>query len=180
MRLELFPAVLHPRVKLWKTNKKTFPLLHNFPMNSMTTMELQKNANYYLGSLIRDCNLVRLQLLDGSCRTISNPKLGREFLAGQLEDGKALGLFRKSILRSAEFVLDSSLETSRMEYTRKAIGELLSATTFPTLARVRYLEPQANFQLVRFLGTARGFIFTDSQANPAIPIAGLGSLEIEL
>jgi hypothetical protein len=171
---------LRIELKLWKTREASRPLLQNRFMKSMTFMELQENASGNLASRIRNCNTIRLQLLDGSCRQLTAPKLGREFLAGSLEDGQSLGLFRKSIIRSAEFVLDSNLESGFLEYTRKAIGELLSTATFPALARVSYLEYQAKSHQVRAIGIARSFVFTDFQANPAIPIAALGSLELEL
>lgn len=149
-------------------------------MKSITALELQENSWFDLGSLISNGNLIRLQLLDGSSRELVDPKLGRDFLAGTLEDGKTFGVFRKSILRSVEFVNEQERSSKNTEYTRRAIGELLAGRQFPALARIRYLEPQASGQQVRLIGVSRGFLMTDFYGSPAIPIAALGSLELEL
>lgn len=149
-------------------------------MKSITALELQENSWFDLGSLISNGNLIRLQLLDGSSRELVDPKLGRDFLAGTLEDGKTFGVFRKSILRSVEFVNEQERSSKNTEYTRRAIGELLAGRQFPALARIRYLEPQASGQQVRLIGVSRGFLMTDFYGSPAIPIAALGSLELQL
>ena len=149
-------------------------------MDSMTTLELQENPQAYLTSLFSNCNLVKLQLLDGTTRELAYPKLGRDLLAGTLEDGQAFGVFRRSILRSVEFDYQPELSSDRLEYTRRAIGELLSAKQFPVLARIGYLEPQASKQRVQLLGVSKGFLITNFLGNPAAPIAALGSIELEL
>ena len=149
-------------------------------MNSITTMELQENSFRDLRSLINNCNLVRLQLLDGSSRELTSPTLGREFLAGDLEDEKTLGVFRLSILRSVQFETQIGSTTRALDYTRKAIGELLANGQFPTLAQVSYLEPRTKPQQLRLIGISRGFLFTDYLQNPAIPIAALGSVELRV
>jgi hypothetical protein len=153
-------------------------LLDNRQMNSITTMELQENSFRDLRSLITNCNVVRLQLLDGSSRELTSPTLGREFLAGDLEDEKTLGVFRRSIFRSVQFETQIGSTTRALEYTRKAIGELLASRQFPALAQVSYLEPRTKPQQLRLIGISRGFLFTDYLQNPAIPIAALGSVEL--
>jgi hypothetical protein len=149
-------------------------------MNSITAMELQEKPFIDLRSVVSNCNMVRLQLLEGSCRELVSPTLGRDFLAGSMEDEKTLGVFRRSILRSVEFETQTSVTTRALEYTRRAIGELLASGQFPTLARVGYLEPRAQPQQLRLIGVARGFLFTDYLQNPAIPIAALGSIELKV
>jgi hypothetical protein len=149
-------------------------------MKSITAMELQENSFRDLRLQISNCNLVRLQLLDGSCRELVCPTLGREFLAGRLEDDMTLGVFRKSILRSAQFEHQNTLESRDLEFSRRAIGELFTNEEFPALARVGYLEPKTQLQQLRLLGVARGFLFTDYYQNPAIPIAALGSIELKV
>jgi hypothetical protein len=149
-------------------------------MNSITAMELQETSFRDLRSIITNCNLVRLQLLDGSYRQLAAPTLGRDFLAGRLEDEKTLGVFRRSILRSVEFETQIGLASRPLEYTPRAIGELLARGQFPALARVGYLEPGAKLQQLRLIGIARGFVFTDYLQNPAIPIAALGSIELKV
>ena len=180
MRIEPLIRYLLPRNKLWKRFQKPSVLIDNRQMNSITAMELQENSSTDLRSVINNCNLVRLQLLDGGCRELAAPTLGRDFLAGRLEDEKTWGVFRRSILRSVEFETQIGLETKPMEYTRKAIGELLASGQFPALARVGYLEPRSQPQQLRLIGIARGFLFTDYLQNPAIPIAALGSIELRL
>jgi hypothetical protein len=154
-------------------------LLENFQMKSITAMELQETSFPDLGSKIANCNLVRLQLLNGSSREFTNPQLGRDFLAGTLEDGKSLGVFRRSILRSVEFAFEPELASQSLQYTRRAIGELLASQQFPSLAKVGYLETEAPVQKIRLIGVARGFLFTDYYLNPAIPIAALGQIELD-
>lgn len=149
-------------------------------MNSITAMELQEKSPIDVGSLFFNCNQVRLHLLDGGSRELANPKLGRDFLSGTLEDGCALGVFRKSALRTVEFSHQAQLSSNQLEHTRRAIGELLASQQFPTLARIRYLELQAAPQQVHLVGVARGFLFSDFSGNPAIPIAALGVIELEL
>ena len=149
-------------------------------MNSITAMELQEYSFTDLRSLLTNCNTVRLQLLDGSCRELASPTLGRDFLAGNLEDEKTLGVFRRSIVRSVQFENHIGLPSRVLEYTRRAIGELLANRQFPAVARVGYLEPRAQPQQLRLIGVARGFVFTDYLQNPAIPIAALGSIELKV
>ena len=148
-------------------------------MKSITAMELQELPISFLGSKIARCNLVKLQLLNGSCRELANPKLGRDFVAGKLEDGKSLGVFRRSILRSVEFALVSEQGAQVLEYTRRAIGELLTSQLFPTQAKLGYLDQDSPLQKIGLVGVARGFLFTEYYQNPAIPIASLGSIELD-
>jgi hypothetical protein len=148
-------------------------------MKSITTLELQESSFSHLSTKVADCNLVKLQLLNGTCRELSNPKLGRDFLAGELEDGRSFGVFRRSILRSVEFVLQPESCFQRMQYTRGAIGELLARQIFPARAKLGYLEPEPALQSLGLIGVARGFLFTDYYQNPAIPIAALGSIELD-
>ena len=154
-------------------------LLKNHQMKSITTMELQEKSFTDLGSRITNCNLVRLQLLEGSSRELTNPKLGREFFSGTLEDGKSVGVFRRSILRSVEFTHRPELSSQSLQFTRRAIGELLTEQHFPTQAKLGYLEPKAPAQAIRLIGVARGFLFTDYLLNPAIPLASLGLIELD-
>jgi len=155
-------------------------LLDNLQMDSITTMELQENSFRDLRSRISNCNMVRLQLLDGSSRELTAPTLGRDFLAGNLEDETTLGVFRRSILRSVQFETQIGVATRTLEYTRKAIGELLASRQFPASAQVSYLEPRSKLQQLRLIGISRGLLFTDFLQNPAIPIAALGSIELKL
>ena len=180
MRIEPLVWVLCLNAKLWKSFKNHSILMQNRQMNSITTMELQEKAFRDLRSQITNCNLVRLQLLDGSSRELTSPTLGRDFLAGKLEDEKTLGVFRRSILRSVRFETQIGVESKALEYTRKAIGELLVHGQFPALAQVSYLEPKTQHQKLRLIGISRGFLFTDYLQNPAIPIAALGSIELKL
>lgn len=153
--------------------------MNNRQMKSITAMELQESSFSHLGSKISGCNLVRLQLLNGACRELTNPRLGRDFLAGVLEDGGSFGVFKRSILRSAEFVFQPELSSQLMHYSRGAIGELLARQSFPAQAKLGYLEPESPVQKIRLIGVARGFLFTDYHQNPAIPIASLGSIELD-
>jgi hypothetical protein len=166
------------RAKLWKRFQREFDLLDNRLMNSITTMELQENSFRDLHSRITNCNVVRLQLLDGSSRELTDPTLGRDFLAGNLEDETTFGLFRRSILRSVKFETQGGVATRTLEYTRKAIGELLASRQFPAVAQVSFLEQRPKLQHLRLIGISRGFLFTDFLQNPAIPIAALGSIEL--
>ena len=148
-------------------------------MKSITAMELQESSSLDLGSRVSSCNLVRLQLLSGSCRELTNPKLGREFLAGTFEDGTSLGVFRRGILRSVEFAIDPSLGSELLQFTRRTIGELLASQKFPTEARLGFIDNGQAVQRIRLVGVARGFLFTDYHQNPAIPIASLRMIELD-
>jgi hypothetical protein len=180
LRIEPLIGQLLNRTKLWKRFQKESALLDNRQMNSITAVELQENSYRDLRSQIINCNVVRLQLLDGSSRELTTPTLGRDFLAGNLEDEKTVGVFRRSILRSVQFEIQVGVVTRTLEYTRKAIGELLASRQFPALAQVSYLEPRTKPQQLRLIGIFRGFLFTDYLQNPAIPIAALGSVELRV
>jgi len=180
LRIEPFIRKLFPKPKLWKRFQIHSVLMHNRPMNSLTTLELQENSHKDLHYQMTNCNLVRLQLLDGSSRELTTPTLGRDFLAGYLEDEKTIGVYRSSILRSIRFETIKVSESSRLEYTQRTIGELMGKQRFPVLARVGYLEPKTKPQQLRLIGVARGLLFTDYYQSPAIPIAALGSIELKL
>lgn len=180
MRIEPLFGVMYAGAKLWKRFKFDSFLMQNLPMNPITAMELQENSFSDVRSKITNCNLVRVQLLDGSNRELTSPTLGRDLLAGNLEDEKTLGVFRKSIIRSVQFESQIGLETKSLEYTRKAIGEFLANTQFPTLVKISYLETRTQPQQLRLIGISRGFLFTDFLQNPAIPIAALSSIELRV
>jgi hypothetical protein len=148
-------------------------------MKSITTLELQKNSGYSseLFFDIKNCNLVRLQLLDGSARELSRPNLGRDFISGLLEDGKTLGHFRRSFLRSIEFALSEDVDLPKLSFTRRSVGELLLEHSFPRDIKYRFREDRASFQKCRVVGVVRGFIVTDYHLNPAIAIAALSAIE---
>jgi hypothetical protein len=149
-------------------------------MKPVTILELQENSSFSseLVSGLKTCNLLRLQLLDGNTRELTNPTLGRDFVSGLLEDQKSMGHFRRSILRSIEFSEDTELNSAVLSYTRRSVGELLIASGFPRTIRFRYLEDRSSFQSCRAIGVVRGFIVSDYQLNPAIPIAALSAIEV--
>ena len=148
-------------------------------MNSITSLELQKNPQSDFAFVLAGCNLVRLHLMDGTSRELTYPKLGREFVSGNLEDGHTLGFFRKESLRAVEFVNARNQNLDPIAYTRRAIGELLALQPFPVVARFSYLGKDAAMQQSRVLGVARGFMLTDSPGMLAIPLAALSVLEID-
>ena len=147
-------------------------------MKSITALELQENSNPDLALVLVHCNLLRLHLLEGISRELTNPKLGREFVFGNLEDGSTLGFFRKSSLRAVEFARSTLHNSAPLAHTRRAIGELLALQHFPAMARFSYLEPQSKMQQARILGVARGFLQTDAAQNLAIPLAAIAVLEL--
>jgi hypothetical protein len=73
----------------------------------------------------------------------------------------------------------SEQRAQALEYTRRAIGELLTSQLFPTQAKLGYLEHDSPLQKIGLVGVARGFLFTEYYQNPAIPIASLGSIELD-
>jgi hypothetical protein len=148
-------------------------------VNSITSLELQENPQTDFASVLASCNLLRLHLMDGSSRELTGPKLGREFVSGNLEDGYTLGFFRKESLRAVEFTNAQNQNFGPLSFTRRAIGELLALQPFPALARYSYLGKDAAMQQSRVLGVARGFLLTDSVGNLAIPLAALSVLELD-
>jgi hypothetical protein len=141
-------------------------------------MELQQKPFSFLSLQIASCNLLRLRLLDGNSRELTNPELGRDFVAGTLEDNRSVGVFRQGVLSSLQFVSESELVSDAMKFTRIGIGELLTNRAFPALANIYYLESGKSVQRIRLIGVTRGFLFTDSYQNLAIPIAALGVIEV--
>ena len=147
-------------------------------MHQTALTALPASSNSDLHWLMSNANLLRVQLRDGSFRDLVEPKIGRDFLAGTLEDHQTLGVFRKSLIRNVEFVSTKDLESGVLEYTRKTIGELLTNIRFPTLGRLEYLDPFGGSEQVRVVGVAKDFLFIDTYRNQAIPISSLAAIEL--
>ena len=147
-------------------------------MRSMTSLELQENPHTNFETVLAECNLLRLTLMDGSIRELTCPKLGREIVSGSLEDGQTLGFFRRSTIRSVEFDKHPSQDSSAVAYTRKAFGELLASQPFPVMAKVAFLEQHARIHHARILGVTRGFLVISNPQTSAIPLAAIGSVEL--
>ena len=147
-------------------------------MHQIALTALPASSNSDLHWLMSNANLLRVQLRDGSFRDLVEPKIGRDFLAGTLEDHQTLGVFRKSLIRNVEFVSTKDLESGVLEYTRKTIGELLTNIRFPTLGRLEYLHPFGSSEQVTVVGVAKDFLFTDNYRNQAIPISSLAAIEL--
>lgn len=152
--------------------------MKNFQMRSITFLELQENPQTDFERVLAECNLLRLELLDGSIRELTKPKLGREIVSGDLEDGMTLGFFRRSTIKSIEFDKTPGLTGATVAYTRKAFGELLARQVFPTLAKLSFLEQPASIHLLRPLGVSRGFLVVSNPQTTAIPLASIGYLEL--
>jgi hypothetical protein len=150
-------------------------------MKSITSMELHKYSSYSsplyfpAGSI----NALRLQLPDGSSREITHPKLSREFVSGRLEDSKSQGFFRRSHIRSVEFLSDELSKLPELVYTRKTVGEQLLEIQFPIQLKVCYRELANRPQTLIAVGLFRGFLVTDLYQNPAIPLAALSAIEVQ-
>ena len=147
-------------------------------MHQIALTALPASSNSDLHFLISNSNLLRVQLRDGRFRDLVEPKIGRDFLAGTLEDHQTLGVFRKSLIRNVEFVSTKDLESGVLEYTRKTIGELLTNIRFPTLGRFDYLDHFGGSEQVSVVGVAKDFLFIDTYRNQAIPISSLAAIEL--
>ena len=147
-------------------------------MHQIALTALSASSNSDLHFLISNSNLLRVQLRDGSFRDLVEPKIGRDFLAGILEDHQTLGVFRKNLIRNVEFVSTKDLESGVLEYTRKTIGELLTNIRFPTLGRLEYLDPFGSSEQITVLGVAKDFLLIDTYRNQAIPISSLAVIEL--
>ena len=147
-------------------------------MHQIALTALSASSNSDLHFLISNSNLLRVQLRDGSFRDLVEPKIGRDFLAGILEDHQTLGVFRKNLIRNVEFVSTKDLESGVLEYTRKTIGELVTNIQFPTLGRLEYIDPFGGSEQVSVEGVAKDFLFTDTYRNQAIPISSLAAIEL--
>ena len=147
-------------------------------MHQTALTALPASSNSDLHWLMSNSNLLRVQLRDGSFRDLVEPKIGRDFLAGILEDHQTLGVFRKSLIRNVEFVSTKDLESGVLEYTRKTIGELLTNIRFPTLGRLEYIDPFRSSEQVCVVGVAKDFLFIDTYRNRAIPISSLAAIEL--
>ncbi len=147
-------------------------------MHQIALTALPASSNSDLHWLMSNSNLLRVQLRDGSFRDLVEPKIGRDFLAGILEDHQTLGVFRKNLIRNVEFVSTNDLESGVLEYTRKTIGELLTNIRFPTLGRLEYLDPFGSSEQITVLGVAKDFLLIDTYRNQAIPISSLAVIEL--
>lgn len=149
-------------------------------MRTTNNLELQENSGSSSALVLRikDSNCTRLQLLDGNYRELVNVRIGREFVSGLLEDERTIGYFRKSHLRSIEFVTLAISDLQPVINTRASMGEDMAKHSFPALVRIRYAEAGPEYQSVQALGVARGFLVTDYYLNPVIPLAAIAALEI--
>jgi hypothetical protein len=150
-------------------------------MKSTTNLELQKYSGY--GSRLRflpsTINTVRVQLPDGSTRELHSPVFGRDFISGVLEDSRTRGYFRKSSIRSVEFLTDDQIDLPELSFTRKAIGEQLLELQLPAQFRISYRDGNTRSQKVRVVGLYREFLVSDFYLNPSIPLAALSLIEVE-
>jgi hypothetical protein len=149
-------------------------------MKPITILELHKYSGYASGLyfLPSTVNTLRVQLPDGSTREIIYPKLSRDFVSGILEDSKTKGYFRRSSIRSVEFLTGDRNDLPELSFTRKAVGEQLLELEMPARFRISYRDGEAA-QKVAVVGIYRGFLVTDYYLNPAIPLAALSSIEVE-
>lgn len=149
-------------------------------MTPEETFKLQKYSGYAskLRSRFADCIGIRLELFDGTFRELTSPILGRDFVSGELEDGKTIGHFRKSFLRSIELISVAEATSHTLRCTRKSVGELMSEGLLPKTIRYRFRDFDSVTYSCRALDLGRGFIFTDSYKHPVITISALSVIEI--
>ena len=142
-------------------------------------MELQKPPMFASNSFpsLSACNFLRVQLLDGSQREMTNPELGRDFISGVLENDRTRGFIRRSFIRSVEFDTLADENLSSLSFTRKTVGELLQSLDFPVQLCFWYRDQSSSFRKARVLEVTRGFMVTDYFQNPAIPLAAINVIE---
>ena len=148
-------------------------------MESIAALELQERLGK-AGQLLFQVrsNLLRVQLANGATRELTEPVLGRDVVAGILEDGITKGFFRYSQVRSIEFMQDLDLVSDCLATTRRTMGELLAKELFPRTLAFAYQADGGNPQRATVTGVYRGLIFTDFANSPAIPIAALALVEL--
>lgn len=122
-------------------------------------------------------NQMGLVTAAGTHRELTNPIIGRDFVAGLLEDRKTTGYFRKSTLRQIE-LLPPNDSSVALCFSRKTLAEQLQLISYPRLATLTYRESKSTSGNFFILGVARGFMISDQIYNPAIPIAALSQVEI--
>ena len=148
-------------------------------MESIAELELQEGLGKatQLQPQVRS-NLVRVQLANGSTRELTSPVLGRDFVAGMLEDGITKGFFRFSQVRSIEFMQDLDSVSACLLTTRRTMGELLAKELFPRTIAFAYQADGGKLQRATVTGVYRGLMFTDFANSPAIPTAALAIVEL--
>ncbi len=148
-------------------------------MESIAELELQERLGKatQLQSQVRS-NLVRVQLANGATRELTSPVLGRDFVAGMLEDAITKGFFRYGQIRSIEFMQDLDSLSAYLLTTRRTMGELLAKELFPRTIAFAYQADGGKLQRAMATGVYRGLMFTDFINSPAIPIAALALVEL--
>lgn len=123
-------------------------------------------------------NMVRIQLINHIERDLVLPVIGNDFVFGILEDNFSKGLIRNQALVGLRFF--SSGESATISWSKGTFAQQLASQDFPFDAQMSYLAKPGEAQAVRVLGSARGFLITDSQLAPAIPLSAIGFLEIPI
>jgi hypothetical protein len=148
-------------------------------MTDIKQIKLQKSStsSSALELGISQATLLRIQLLSGSLREVTQPLIGRDFVAGLLEDGLTSGFIRKEAISSIEFSVQSR-SSIRLVWTRRTLGEQLREISFPTSALVQFRDFSSKPQRLQLIGCIRGFLVLDYPNKPTVPIKAVSLLEL--
>ena len=148
-------------------------------MTTLTNYEPQaRNRDRHSPIIPEGSNNLQVELANGFTRELTQVRISRSFVFGQLEDKLSWGLIRLSQVMALRFQTHTSNCSAAITWTRKAAGELLALLSLPAEATICFQnDPRKKVSLV-VLGATRGLVATDSYQLPLIPLQAISYLEI--
>ena len=148
-------------------------------MTTLTNYEPQaRNSDRHSPIIPEGSNNLQVELANGFTRELTQVRISRSFVFGQLEDKLSWGLIRLSQVMALRFQTHTSNCSAAITWTRKAAGELLALLSLPAEATICFQnDPRKKVSLV-VLGATRGLVATDSYQLPLIPLQAISYLEI--
>lgn len=121
---------------------------------------------------------VRVGLVAADSRELTNVSIGRDYLQGVLEDGHSIGFIQLSEITRLEFLVTRELAQQRINYTRKTLLEQIQKIQPPCLAKIRTRQQPSSLDTHWFLGATKGLLIFEGNPNYAVPLAGVGFMEL--
>ena len=148
-------------------------------MTTLTNYEPQaRNSDRHSPIIPEGSNNLQVELANGFTRELTQVRISRSFVFGQLEDKLSWGLIRLSQVMALRFQTHTSDCSAAITWTRKAAGELLALLSLPAEATICFQnDPRKKVSLV-VLGATRGLVATNSYQLPMIPLQVISYLEI--
>ncbi len=148
-------------------------------MTTLTNYEPQARNRVRHSPIIPEgSNNLQVELANGFTRELTQVRISRSFVFGQLEDKLSWGLIRLSQVMALRFQTHTPDSSASIIWTRKAAGELFGLVPLPAPATLHLQNEHRKKVSLVVLGITRGLVATDSYLLPFIPLQAISYLEI--